>query len=55
MVEFHSLTILKCDCNRERSRMSGFDLHKHKPSEYDPGTQVHILVEKLKSYLDESF
>lgn len=36
-----------------KRRMADFDPQKMKPSEYDPGTQVYLLVEKLKSYLEE--
>lgn len=34
-------------------RMADFDEEKQKPSEYNPGTTVYKLVEKLKKYLDE--
>ncbi len=33
--------------------MANFDEKMKKPSEYDPGTQVYLLVESLKSYLEE--
>ncbi len=33
-------------------RMSEFDESKCKPSEFDPGTTVYILVRELKKYLD---
>ncbi|MDO5062223.1 MAG: RloB family protein [Peptostreptococcaceae bacterium] len=36
-----------------KRRMSGFDSKKTKPSQYDPGTTVYELVEKLKGYLEE--
>ena len=36
-----------------RSRMKGYDSSSCKPSEYDPGTTVHELVEELKRYLEE--
>lgn len=35
-----------------KRRMAGFD--KKKYSTYDPGTKVHLLVEKLLKYLDET-
>lgn len=36
-----------------KRRMSGYDPLREKPSQYDPGTQVHCLVEELKGYLEE--
>lgn len=36
-----------------KRRMASFKNGINKPSEYDPGTTVHILVEELKAYLDE--
>lgn len=36
-----------------KRRMSGFNQSNSKPSEYDPGTTVHLLVEDLKKFLDE--
>lgn len=36
-----------------KRRMSGFRKGIDKPSEYNPGTMVYKLVEKLKRYLDE--
>ena len=36
-----------------KCRMKEFDYVKHKPSEYDPGTTVHELVEELNRYLEE--
>ena len=30
-----------------------FPSSKCKPSEYDPGTTVHLLVEELRRFLDE--
>lgn len=36
-----------------KRRMSGFNSGKYKPSEYEPGTTVHYLVEDLKKYLDD--
>lgn len=36
-----------------KRRMADFDNREYKPSEYDPGTTVHKLVEMLKKYLDE--
>lgn len=36
-----------------KRRMTGFDPHTMKPSEYDPGTTMYLLVEELKRYLDE--
>lgn len=35
-----------------KRRMAEFKKGKYKPSEYDPGTTVHYLVEDLKKYLD---
>lgn len=37
--------------NHAKRRMSGFDVTKDKPSEYDPGTMVHLLVDSLMNYL----
>lgn len=34
-----------------KRRMEDFNSNKDRPSEYDPGTMVHKLVEELKSYL----
>lgn len=39
--------------NNAKRRMSRFNREEYKPSEYDPGTTVHKLVEKLKRYLEE--
>ncbi len=36
-----------------KRRMEKFEKGVYKPSEYDPGTMVHKLVEELKMYLDE--
>lgn len=36
-----------------KRRMAEFDRIKRKPSEYDPGTTVYLLVEELKNYLEE--
>lgn len=36
-----------------RRRMGGYKEDMHCPSEYDPGTTVHELVEALKGYLEE--
>ncbi|WP_394523418.1 RloB family protein [Lacrimispora sp. JR3] len=36
-----------------KRRMGEFDFNNMKPSEYDPGTTMHILVAELKRYLDE--
>lgn len=36
-----------------KRRMAEFDRTKRKPSEYDPGTTVYLLVEELKKYLEE--
>ncbi|MGN1456469.1 MAG: RloB family protein [Acutalibacteraceae bacterium] len=36
-----------------KRRMADFNPEKEKPSEYDPGTTVYLLVEELKRYLDE--
>lgn len=36
-----------------KRRMASFKLGKIKPSEYDPGTMVYVLFEKLISYLNE--
>lgn len=36
-----------------KRRMGGFRKDKYCPSEYDPGTTVHELVELLKGYLEE--
>ena len=35
-------------------RMADFDPKKNKPSKYAPGTTVHILVEELRKYLEDS-
>ena len=37
-----------------KRRMASFREGIDKPSEYDPGTKVHELVQELKKYLDES-
>ncbi len=37
-----------------KRRMANFDINREKPSEYDPGTQVHILVAELCTYLKET-
>lgn len=37
-----------------KRRMAEFSLEKEQPSEFDPGTIVHLLVEELKRYLNES-
>lgn len=37
---------------RAKGRMSKFRNEYNKPSEYDPGTTVYILVEELKKYLE---
>lgn len=34
-----------------KRRMDGFDNTKDRPSEFDPGTTVHLLVEELMNYL----
>lgn len=34
-----------------KRRMSEFDEQLMRPSEFDPGTKVHLLVEELKNYL----
>lgn len=36
-----------------KRRMAGYDARRCKPSEYDPGTTVYLLVEILKKYLKE--
>jgi hypothetical protein len=36
-----------------KRRMTEFDFDKMKPSVYDPGTTMHVLVAELKKYLDE--
>ena len=36
-----------------KRRMADYDKTNYLPSEFDPGTKVHILVEKLMYYLDE--
>lgn len=36
-----------------KRRMSEFNHEKDRPSEYDPGTTVHLLVEELRKFLDE--
>ena len=36
-----------------KRRMANFDEKTKNPSEYAPGTQVYLLVERLKSYLEE--
>ena len=35
-----------------KRRMVSFDIKRSKPSEYDPGTTVYMLVEELKKYID---
>ena len=49
-----------CECGgvvaavkNAKNRMKKFDVQKNKPSEYDPGTTVHELVEELNRYLEE--
>lgn len=37
-----------------KRRMNGFEKSGKKASEYDPGTQVHVLVESLKQYLEKT-
>ena len=44
---------VKTAINNAKRRMSGYDGKKDMPSEYDPGTTVYKLVEKLRQYLDE--
>lgn len=39
--------------NNAKRRMSQFDEKKNKPSEFNPGTTMHLLIEELKKYLDE--
>ena len=34
-----------------KQRMKNFNANKDNPSEYDPGTTVHLLVEELQKYL----
>ncbi len=36
-----------------RSRMVEYEERSCRPSSYDPGTTVYLLVEQLKKYLDE--
>ena len=36
-----------------KKRMADFNSEKDKPSKYAPGTMVHILVEKLRKYLED--
>ena len=36
-----------------RSRMAEYEERSCRPSSYDPGTTVYLLVEQLKKYLDE--
>jgi len=48
--DFGGVTAAIKNANR---RMKEFDYVKHKPSEYDPGTTVHELVEELIRYLEE--
>lgn len=36
-----------------KNRMAGYNEDVDRPSDHDPGTTVHILVEELKRYLDE--
>ncbi len=38
--------------NNAKNRMKEFKSKKSKPSEYAPGTTVHILVEELRGYLE---
>ena len=35
-----------------RSRMVEYEERSCRPSSYDPGTTVYLLVEQLKKYLD---
>lgn len=35
-----------------KRRMASFDIKRSRPSEYDPGTTVYMLVEELKKYVD---
>lgn len=37
--------------NNAKRRMSGFDSTKDKPSEFDPGTTVHLLTDDLMKYI----
>lgn len=39
--------------NNAKRRMSEFNAEKIKPSEFDPGTTMYLLVEELNKYLDE--
>ncbi len=39
--------------NNAKRRMSEFDNTKTKPSEFDPGTTMHVLVSELRKYLEE--
>lgn len=36
-----------------KRRMKDFDPKRHKPSQYNPGTTVHLLIEQLRNYLPE--
>jgi len=36
-----------------KRRMGEFNPNKYRPSEFNPGTTVYLLVEELKKYLDE--
>lgn len=42
---------VKIAIKKAKSRMSEFNEKKNKPSEFAPGTTVHILVEELYSYI----
>ncbi len=44
---------VKLAIDNAKRRMAEFRIEKDKPSEYDPGTTVHLLVEQLKRYLEE--
>lgn len=35
-----------------KRRMADFEKGEYKPSEYNPGTMVHKLVEKLIGYIE---
>ena len=36
-----------------KRRMTDYEKMKYKPSEYDPGTTVHKLVQELRKYIKE--
>lgn len=44
---------VKTAISHAKRRMEGFKEGKVKPSEYNPGTTVYILVEELKEYVEE--